>query len=144
MLRWLCWRVLIHRGGSAHVPCRSCVDNRFRPQASAPTGETQRLMTDRSAYISYLECQMQRVSAACLQSSAASARVDDFQAELARLDAKVRATVACSKPRGIAAHYSSGMLTLRCYGAGCQDEPLGASRQGIHRLSGACAVMLAD
>jgi hypothetical protein len=43
----------------------------YRRMRGAPTGEpgdTKRLLTDRSAYISYLEVQLERVSTACLTS----------------------------------------------------------------------------
>jgi len=64
--------VAIPAGGEL-CPWRSCRDLWWCiPSQLALAGvlEPRRLMTDRSAYLSYLEVQLERVSAACLHASA--------------------------------------------------------------------------
>ena len=48
----------------------------------------ERLLTDRSAYISFLEVQLERVSAACLTSQGFSERIEQVHAEVIALREK--------------------------------------------------------
>ncbi|CAM9771437.1 unnamed protein product, partial [Phaeothamnion confervicola] len=49
----------------------------------------ERLLTDRGAYLNFLEVQLERVSAACLSSHASVERVDELAAQIATLEEKV-------------------------------------------------------
>ena len=51
--------------------------------------EKERLLTDRSAYLSFLEVQLERVSAACMTSQAFSSRIDQMQQQVDSVQAKV-------------------------------------------------------
>ena len=48
----------------------------------------ERLLTDRSAYISFLEVQLERVSAACMTSQGFSERIEQVHAEVVSLREK--------------------------------------------------------
>lgn len=51
--------------------------------------EMQRLMTDRAAYLSYLEVQLERVSAACLVSQGFSERIEQQQGQIHNIEEKI-------------------------------------------------------
>jgi hypothetical protein len=55
-------------------------------QPGGPHGTADRLLTDRSAYIAYLEAQLQRVSAACQASQSFEGRVDALERGIRRLE----------------------------------------------------------
>ena len=62
----------------------------IRNKAQKPNDhEMQRLMTDRAAYLSYLEVQLERVSAACLVSQGFSERIEQQQAQIHSIDEKL-------------------------------------------------------
>ncbi|ETW05162.1 hypothetical protein, variant 2 [Aphanomyces invadans] len=71
---------------------------RSKALAKASTGkqaveETKKLLTDRGAYISFLEIQLERVSAACLHTKSLETQIHDMHVQIEATDAKV-ATVA--------------------------------------------------
>lgn len=51
--------------------------------------EKERLLTDRSAYLSFLEVQLERVSAACMTSQGFSSRIDQMQEQVDAIQVKV-------------------------------------------------------
>ncbi|ETV78433.1 hypothetical protein, variant 3 [Aphanomyces astaci] len=55
--------------------------------------ETKKLLTDRGAYISFLEIQLERVSAACLHTKSLESQIHDMHVQIEATDGKV-ATVA--------------------------------------------------
>merc|ERR1711969_224509 len=54
-----------------------------------PLLEKERLLTDRAAYISYLEVQLERVSAACMTAQGFSDRIEQQQAQLTTAEEKI-------------------------------------------------------
>ena len=62
----------------------------IRNKAQKPNDhEMQRLMTDRAAYLSYLEVQLERVSAACLVSQGFSERIEQQQSQIYGVEEKI-------------------------------------------------------
>jgi hypothetical protein len=62
----------------------------IRNKAQKPSDhEMQRLMTDRAAYLSYLEVQLERVSAACLVSQGFSERIEQQQSQIHAVEEKI-------------------------------------------------------
>ena len=51
--------------------------------------QDQRLLTDRAAYISFLEVQLERVSAACLSTQGFGDRIDQIQGQLYGTEEKI-------------------------------------------------------
>ena len=50
--------------------------------------KNQRLLTDRAAYISFLEVQLERVSAACMTTQGFADRIEAMQSEIVTIDSK--------------------------------------------------------
>ena len=62
----------------------------FDPLLNAHAFDRQRLLTDRSAYVSFLEVQLERVTAACLTTQGFSDRIEQLQNQISALEAKIR------------------------------------------------------
>ncbi|CAK4069841.1 unnamed protein product [Aphanomyces euteiches] len=67
---------------------------RSKAMANASSGkqaveETKKLLTDRGAYISFLEIQLERVSAACLHTQSLESQIQDMHVQLEATDAKI-------------------------------------------------------
>lgn len=63
------------------------IDNIIREQSPSLK---QNLLTDRGAYLNYLEVQLERVASACLSVQAYDDRFNDMQSLIVSLDQKVR------------------------------------------------------
>ena len=61
----------------------------FDPLLGAHPFDKNRLLTDRSAYVSFLEVQLERVTAACLATQGFSDRIDQLQQQISALEARV-------------------------------------------------------
>jgi hypothetical protein len=61
----------------------------FDPLLGAHPFEKTRLLTDRSAYVSFLEVQLERATAACLATQGFSERIEQLQTQISRLEAKI-------------------------------------------------------
>ena len=59
--------------------------------------ETKRLLTDRNAYISYLEIQLERVSAACLNSDAMEKKFNTLSSNVREMEDKLNNVSRVSK-----------------------------------------------
>ena len=65
----------------------------FDPLLGAHPFDKSRLLTDRSAYVSFLEVQLERVTAACLATQGFSDRIDQLQQQISALEPRLaRAT----------------------------------------------------
>ena len=77
------------RGHSNNNNNRFAKSHKLHPGPSPSSHEMQRLMTDRAAYLSYLEVQLERVSAACLVSQGFSERIEGQQTQICSLEEKL-------------------------------------------------------
>jgi len=79
--------------------------------------EEERLLTDRSAYLSFLEVQLERVSAACLTSESFSSRLEELQGTVVTFDEKINnlvrslRLVESSAKRQLQDHSAAFMVT---------------------------------
>jgi len=66
--------------------------DKYSKRHKSPTPEKQdfhKMMTDRQAYISYLEVQLERVTQACLQSQGFNERIEQIQTQLNTAEEKI-------------------------------------------------------
>ena len=75
----------------ARGPAATCRRRPAPPPRALPQGATpDQLLTDRSSYITYLESQLERVSAACLTVSSFDERIEQAASSVAALQKQVR------------------------------------------------------